>query len=68
LADVNIAIESDLSVEQGHEIAREVRHQLLHHLPYLANATIHIDPATASGERHHVISDHTHDQLPTHSH
>ena len=68
LADVNIAIQSDLSVEQGHEIAREVRHQLLHHLPYLANATIHVDPATASGERHHFISDHTHDQLPTHSH
>lgn len=68
LADVNIAIQSDLSVEQGHEIAREVRHQLLHHLPYLANATIHVDPATASGERHHLISDHTHDQLPTHSH
>lgn len=68
LADVNIAIESNLSVEQGHEIAREVRHQLLHHLPYLANATIHVDPATASGERHHLISDHTHDQLPTHSH
>lgn len=68
LADVNIAIQSELSVEQGHEIAREVRHQLLHHLPYLANATIHVDPATASGERHHLISDHTHDQLPTHSH
>ena len=68
LADVNIAIQSDLSVEQGHEIAREVHHQLLHHLPYLANATIHVDPATASGERHHLISDHTHDQLPTHSH
>ncbi len=68
LADINIAIQSDLSVEQGHEIAREVRHQLLHHLPYLANVTIHVDPATASGERHHLISDHTHDQLPTHSH
>jgi cation diffusion facilitator family transporter len=68
LADVNIALQSDLSVDQGHEIAGEVRHQLLHHLPYLANATIHVDPATASGERHHLISDHTHDQLPTHSH
>jgi cation diffusion facilitator family transporter len=68
LGDVNISIQSDLTVEQGHEIAREVRHQLLHHLPYLANVTIHVDPATASGERHHLISDHTHDQLPTHSH
>ena len=68
LADVNIAIKSDLSVEQGHQIAREVRHQLLHHLPYLANATIHVDPANASGEGHHRIADHAHDKLPTHSH
>ncbi len=68
LADVNIAIKSDLSVEQGHQIAREVRHQLLHHLPYLANATIHVDPANASGEGHHRIDDHAHDKMPTHSH
>src|SRR2546430_1424911 len=68
LADVNIAIKSDLSVEQGHQIAREVRHQLLHHLPYLANATIHVDPVSASGEHHHRIVDHEHDELPSHSH
>ena len=68
LADVNIAIKSDLSVEQGHQIAREVRHQLLHHLRYLANATIHVDPVSASGEHHHRIVDHEHDELPSHSH
>ncbi|BFU92481.1 MAG: cation transporter [Nitrospira sp.] len=68
LAEVNIAVASDLTVEQGHDIAKEVRHQLLHHLPYLANATIHVDPFGASGERHHGISAHDHDELPTHSH
>lgn len=68
LADVNIAVKSDLSVEQGHAIACEVRHQLLHHLPYLGNATIHVDPAAASGEQHHLIGDHVHDDLPSHSH
>jgi len=68
LADVNIAVKSALSVEAGHEIAREVRHQLLHHLPYLANATIHVDPVNASGEHHHGISEHDPDELPTHSH
>src|SRR5437867_221328 len=54
--------------EEGHRVAHEVRHQLLHHLPYLANATIHVDPANASGEGHHRISDHAHDKLPAHSH
>jgi cation diffusion facilitator family transporter len=68
LADVNIAVASALSVEEGHQIAYEVRHQLLHHLPYLGNATIHVDPANASGEHHHRIADHAHDELPTHSH
>ena len=68
LADVNIAVKSDYSVERGHEVARAVRHELLHHLPYLGNATIHVDPATASGEEHHRMANHEHDDLPTHSH
>ena len=68
LAEVNIAVSSDLTVELGHEIAKEVRHQLLHHLRYLSNATIHIDPVTASGEEHHRIAEHVHDELSPHSH
>ena len=68
LAEVNIAVSSALTVEQGHEIAKEVRHQLLHHLRYLSNVTIHIDPMSASGEDHHRIAEHAHDELPAHSH
>jgi len=67
-AEVNIAVSPDLSVERGHEIAREVRHQLLHHLSYLSRATIYIDPVNASGEEHHRIVEHMHDDLPAHSH
>ncbi len=67
-AEVNIAINPELSVEEGHEIAKEVRHQLLHHLRYLSNTTIHIDPVNASGEKHHCIAEHIHDDLPVHSH
>ncbi|MEE8329120.1 MAG: cation diffusion facilitator family transporter [Thermodesulfovibrionia bacterium] len=67
-AEVNIAVGPELSVEKGHEIAKEVRHQLLHHLQYLSNATIHIDPVNASGEGHHRIVEHIHDDLPAHSH
>jgi len=67
-AEVNIAVDSERSVQEGHAIAGEVRHRLLHHLPYLANATIHVDPANASGERHHALEEHRHDDLPSHSH
>ncbi|MCH7606499.1 MAG: hypothetical protein IH962_05025, partial [Chloroflexi bacterium] len=47
VAEVNIAVQPDISVEAGHNIAREVHHSLLHHLRYLSNATIHVDPAGA---------------------
>jgi cation diffusion facilitator family transporter len=67
-AELNIAVNPSLSVEEGHEIAKRVRHELLHHLRYLSGVTIHIDPANASGDEHHRIEEHTHDNLPVHSH
>ena len=67
-AEVNIAVDPSLSVSEGHAIAKEVHHQLLHHLPFLSNATIHVDPVEEAGETHHHISEHTHDGLPVHSH
>jgi cation diffusion facilitator family transporter len=67
-AELNIAVDPNLSVEEGHDIAMEVRHTLLHHLQYLSGVTIHTDPATASGEAHHNIAEHAHDGLPAHSH
>jgi cation diffusion facilitator family transporter len=67
-AELNIAVDPKLSVEQGHAIAAEVRHQLLHHLRYLSHATIHVDPENASGEKYHSIMEHAHETLPPHSH
>src|SRR5207244_2689601 len=67
-AEANIAVNSELSIERGHEIAAEARHQVLHRLAYLSNATIHIDPLNASGEEHHRIESHTHGNLSAHSH
>ncbi len=67
-AEVNIAVVPDLSVAQAHTIAKEVHHQLLHHVPYLASATIHVDPVDEAGEKYHRITAHSHDGLPVHSH
>ena len=67
-AEVNLAVSPKLSVAEGHAIAVEVRHQLLHNLPYLSNVTIHVDPADLSGEKHHRITEHTHGGLANHSH
>jgi divalent metal cation (Fe/Co/Zn/Cd) transporter len=67
-AEVNVAVEPDLSVAEGHAIAREVNHRLLHHLSYLSGAVVHVDPTQEAGEEHHRIPAHSHDGLPTHSH
>jgi cation diffusion facilitator family transporter len=67
-AEVNVAVDPDLSVAEGHAIAREVNHQLLHHLSYLSGAVIHVDPVQEAGEEHHRVAAHSHDGLPTHSH
>ncbi len=67
-AEVNVAVTPDLTVEKGHDIAMEVRHQLLHSLRYLSNVTIHIDAVHTSGEQHHLINEHSHDDYPPHSH
>ncbi|MEX0805345.1 MAG: cation diffusion facilitator family transporter [Candidatus Binatia bacterium] len=67
-AEINITVPSQLSVGQAHAVALEVRHELLHHLSYLSNVTIHVDPVDVSGEEHHRIEKHAHDGLPAHSH
>jgi cation diffusion facilitator family transporter len=67
-AELNVAVAAELSVARGHEVAVEVRHQLLHQLPFLSDATIHIDPVTASGQAYHHIPEHRHDELPPHAH
>src|SRR5215218_7141612 len=67
-AEVNVAVDPELSVEEGHAVAREVNHQLLHHLRYLDAAVVHVDPVREAGEEHHRITTHSHDGLPPHSH
>ena len=67
-AEVNVAVDPGLSVAEGHAIAREVNHRLMHQLSYLSGAVIHVDSLQEAGEEHHRIASHSHDGLPTHSH
>ena len=67
-AEIDLAVSDELSVKEGHEIAKEVQHQLMHHLSYLSTATIHIDPIIYSGEEHHHQGEHRHGDLPLHLH
>ncbi|MGQ0601176.1 MAG: cation diffusion facilitator family transporter [Anaerolineales bacterium] len=54
-AELCVAVDPVLTVEPGHDIAKDAHHELLEHLPYLSSATIHIDPANASGDDHHHV-------------
>jgi cation diffusion facilitator family transporter len=67
-AEVNISVEPELSVAEGHAIAREVNHHLMHELGYLDMAVVHVDPVQEAGEVHHRVATHTHYGLPLHSH
>jgi len=66
-AEVNVAVDPEVSVAEGHAVAREVNHRLMHELGYLEAAVVHVDPSQESGEEHRYVS-HSHDGLPTHSH
>jgi cation diffusion facilitator family transporter len=66
--ELNVAVNPDLSVTGGHEVAKEVRHQILHHVPHVSAVTIHVDPTTQLGEAYHRVDVHAHDGLPVHSH
>ena len=67
-AEVSIAVVPELSVAEGHALATEARHQLLHHVRYLSEVSVHVDPLGQAGAAHHRIAEHTHDGLPVHAH
>jgi len=66
--DLNVAVDPHLTVAEAHGLAKEIRHQVLHHVRHASSVMVHIDPLTESGESHHAIESHTHDGLPIHSH
>lgn len=67
-AEINVAVDSQMTVARAHAVASEVRHRLLHRLDYLSLVVVHVDPLDHSGEQHHRIDSHAHDGLPTHAH
>ena len=67
-AEVNVAVSPECSVAEGHDIAREINHRLLHELRYLEMAVVHVDPLQQTGEEYHRVATHRHDGFPPHSH
>ena len=59
-AEAGLLVDPTLSVVDGHEIAVAAHHQLLHDVPRLVDATVHVSPAGTYGHQQHETLTHHH--------
>ena len=57
-AEAGVTVDPSLSVVQAHEVATEAHHRLLHQIPKLIDATVHVSPAGPLGDRQHAKLSH----------
>lgn len=58
LAQVRLSVDGALPVTKAHEIAEVAHHELLHHIPNLSDAIIHVDPAGVRVDPHRATAHH----------
>ena len=56
--DAHIVADCDLRLSDAHAVAERARHAMVHALPKLASATVHVDPCDHRGRDHHGELDH----------
>jgi len=66
--ELNAGVDSNLTVTEGHEIAKEVQHQLFRHLEHLGNVIVNVDPDDKLGEKYYRIIEQPYNRDPIHSH
>ena len=57
-AEAGISVDPTLSVVQAHAVSIEAHHRLLHEVPKLVEATVHVSPAGPEGEHQHALLTH----------
>jgi cation diffusion facilitator family transporter len=55
----SVSVDPDMTVRQGHDVAHNVEHELLHHFTTPIAVTIHIEPHEQT-DRHDSIAHHPH--------
>jgi len=63
--EITLTVEDTLSVVEAHAIADEAQHQLIHRVPRLDDATVHVNPAALPGVDHHIATAHHRAQTPS---
>jgi cation diffusion facilitator family transporter len=62
-ADILVAVDPHLTLEEGHHVAEHLRHDLFHALPYLSEVVVHVDPWSAQPESYHELTMHHEQEL-----
>jgi divalent metal cation (Fe/Co/Zn/Cd) transporter len=57
-AECEIEVDAALTVAEGHAVAVEAEHLLLHQVPRLTAAMVHADPSPRGEHDHHALTDH----------
>jgi cation diffusion facilitator family transporter len=57
-ATLSVTVDCELTVAQGHDVAEEVRHHLLHQVRRLDSVLIHVDPCDHDGADPHAATRH----------
>ncbi len=57
-ASLHVTVDCDLTVADGHRIAEDVRHALLHEVARLDQALVHVDPCGHGAVDHHGATAH----------
>jgi cation diffusion facilitator family transporter len=57
-AEAGIVVESSLDIVAAHAIATDAHHRLLHAVPKLVGATVHVSPSDEAGDQHQVLAHH----------
>ena len=57
-AEACITVDPELSVTEAHAISTEAHHRLLHDVPKLVEATVHVSPDGPHGEQQHALIAH----------
>ena len=62
-AETAVTVDPGLTVVDAHAIASQAHHQLLHAVPRLTAATVHVSPAGPAGATHHARLAHHRDPV-----
>jgi divalent metal cation (Fe/Co/Zn/Cd) transporter len=53
-AEVSITVAAELGLVEAHDIAHTAEHELLHAVPKLDDATVHVSPGDDAGSDFHA--------------